>query len=823
MVITGSIRDGEVFVPGAEVETNDVHAEAVVSKGILEGKNIEAHLETQQVNDGKLQVGLEGDDAPLHVEAVVATDLSLLPHLLKQLIREKALLDEIDHAHNVAGHAKGRLIVGESLANAKVKVEATEIFLSAGYQGIPYEVNIEDGELAYDDNRVELRNMKGSLGKSSFSALTAKLDFEKEPYMEILSGNVSIILEEMYAWASSDDGLKGALKDVKSLNGTLSLSNVALKGPILRPAQWRFRTAGQVVDLISEISLLPGLLKVASGRFEAATDAVSLSDFHLNILDATLQVSGKFNGHLEGLEKADLTTQGNMGADALQWVSSHLALPPQLKVRTPLIISDAHLTWEEGARDSFSGNLAVKDGPGVNVDLLLSPHELTIKHLEIQDGRSRAVLALDLKEKEREIHLDFRGNLKKETFDDLLAKNQIVLGSIEGDLQAHILLDRPMSSVVFGRLKGRGLGYRLGLRTPLWVEDISLLAEQKKLNVESALITWGDSQLNLVGTVALTGEAFLIDMNLTTDGLEWAKVEEAMKDERGRGGPEEEGPHWAVPVEGNFRVRANHFIYEGFTWEPFHVDISFGRGQQVTVSLLQANLCGIATPGVLKITSQGASLDLHASASDQVLQPSIFCLSHEKKIVSGRFDLQGEIASQGETEELIRSLKGPFEFHAKKGRIYKDVTFSKVLAVINVTEIFKGSLSEFDKEGFGYHDIQVKGNLAGGKLIVQEAVLDGVTMDMAGEGYVDLLEKKMNLTFLVVPFKSTSAIIRLIPLIGYLTGGSVLSVGVKIEGDLADPQVRLVPPYEVGEGILGIIKRTLALPIKIVEPFANKK
>jgi len=53
--------------------------------------------------------------------------------------------------------------------------------------------------------------------------------------------------------------------------------------------------------------------------------------------------------------------------------------------------------------------------------------------------------------------------------------------------------------------------------------------------------------------------------------------------------------------------------------------------------------------------------------------------------------------------------------------------------------------------------------------------------------------------------------------VGYITGGSVLSAPVKIKGRTADPQLVPLPPAAVGRGLAGILERTLKAPLKIVE------
>ena len=92
--IQGNILDGKISIPvgepgGDREDFTLVKAagEVVISRGILEGRNLRAQWKNQQLQEGKLRVGLEGEDAPLHVEIAVETDLSLLPPLLSRVIQ----------------------------------------------------------------------------------------------------------------------------------------------------------------------------------------------------------------------------------------------------------------------------------------------------------------------------------------------------------------------------------------------------------------------------------------------------------------------------------------------------------------------------------------------------------------------------------------------------------------------------------------------------------------------------------------------------------------------------------------------------------------
>jgi len=58
----------------------------------------------------------------------------------------------------------------------------------------------------------------------------------------------------------------------------------------------------------------------------------------------------------------------------------------------------------------------------------------------------------------------------------------------------------------------------------------------------------------------------------------------------------------------------------------------------------------------------------------------------------------------------------------------------------------------------------------------------------------------------------------MLPLIGYVLNDELVSIAIKVTGHLEDPKVEYLPAAEIGSGLLGIMKRTLELPVKVVEP-----
>ncbi|MCK5552336.1 MAG: hypothetical protein KAJ09_04265, partial [Deltaproteobacteria bacterium] len=236
--VKGSIVGGKAFLPGVKVglegvnlDVRDIKGEVVISKGILEGNNLGARWENIQVRDGIFRLGLKGEDVPFHLDTVVEVELAQLRAIIGDLIRDQAFQEELILIKEIRGKAVGRVFLDGTTSSVKARAEISECNLFARYGRIPSPLEIQKGKISYDGRTISVYNLGGSLGKSFFSELTAKLSLKKAPHLAVLSGKSLISLDEIYPWLSSLEGLSGALKDLKSVQGKIAISGIDVKGP----------------------------------------------------------------------------------------------------------------------------------------------------------------------------------------------------------------------------------------------------------------------------------------------------------------------------------------------------------------------------------------------------------------------------------------------------------------------------------------------------------------------------------------------------------------------------------------------------------------
>jgi len=154
----------------------------------------------------------------------------------------------------------------------------------------------------------------------------------------------------------------------------------------------------------------------------------------------------------------------------------------------------------------------------------------------------------------------------------------------------------------------------------------------------------------------------------------------------------------------------------------------------------------------------------------------------------------------------------------KDGRINKMTLLSRIFSYLNVTELLGGKLPDLGKEGFPYRTLVIRGEANDGKFLLGELTMDAPSMGIAATGEVDFLRRKEDLEVLVSPFETVDVVVRKIPVLGYILGGTLVSIPISVRGDIDDPKVTPLDPASVGKGLLGIVERTFKAPARVISP-----
>jgi hypothetical protein len=851
------MTQGKIFIPGAELNLDDVIGDALISGGILHGANLEATMGNSAGRNGKMTLGLNKDLAPFQLKIGVKADLSQLPPVLGRIVRDKDFLNELALIKDVKGTATGMLTLGEDLASLSAEVEASNIHITARYKRIPYAVEIDGGHFKYGGTRLTFDNFNANIGKSSFFHPSIAVDWTGTPGLSINTQSAKFNLDELYNWLLSFDAFKKNLKGISALKGEAEVNHLEIKGPFFSPRAWHFQTRGAVKKLTLSSKKLPKSLQIGRGQFSWQGTKITFNDvdaamgkssirrvagdvnwaktpvfsarsgralFHFDDVSPlifsykTIQTAlDRFKPITATLAVERISVSGPVAKPSFGQVSFSADIE-QLKIHSkrlpgPLRVDKGKFLWRKNrfALEEIDASLGHS-----TISQLSAGFDLG-KSLSFEVQSQSVELVAD------EIYpwlLSFK-NTEPFLKDFSVTKGIVFLPGLK--LNGPLHLPARWHYALTGNMKNLVLT-SIAFGDPVTVNNGSfdLISEttpgmaRNRVRINAMDLTWGKNHLALIGAMIFSKNETLLDLTLSADALDWNQVKNIVEyAEKKSKNPDSRLSK--RDLLGTLKVQADNFNYETYAVNPLKADLAF-KPDEVVIRVNEAVVCSISFQGQLKVNEQTLEIFLVPTAVNQMLTPAVDCITDQKHLATGTFNLNGQLLSKSKPDELLRSLSGDVAFSAEKGRIYRLGPLAKVLSILNVTEIYRGEIPDLTGEGFAYHGMTISANLKGGKLIMQECSIDGVSMGIACEGNIDLLEKKIDLIILVAPFKTLDRLVKFLPVIKHILGGKLISIPFRAKGDLADPDVIPLHPTAVGSEVLGILERTLKLPITIMQP-----
>ncbi len=858
-LIKGRMTSGRIFIPYVELDLEDVYGDAVIENSVLTGSNLQARMGKSVGGEGSLILGLTRDLTPFHLDINIEADLSRLPRLLERVVPDEAFQHELTQIHDFKGTAVGNLKLNMRPDAFEVNIDAANIQAEANYQRLPYPVKITNGQFFMLGSQIVIGNLSAFIGKSTITGLETKLNWGQKAQLLAAAESIVIDLEEFYPWLRSSNWLEGDWWQFESLKGTVSLADPDVQGPLLQPRKWKFQSKGALKNISFNSTRLPATISVDKGKFSWKEARIDFKEVDARLGNSSFsKTAARIDWSKASKLKLNAASVTLDLAELFPWLLTFESLPSDLHNFAPVkgslglqqVAFESPLNKSIFTRLKLSGQLKQSQ---IASKRLPGPIELTGGRFSMQDsgiqfedlnatiGRSAVVGLSTAFSWGKGLYFSAESRTARfqleEIYPWLLTYSQ-VKRALEGITanQGIISLDNPK---VWGPIGRPQLWY---FNLPGHMRDLYLLTDflqqpvtvregtfdavkaksskgrQTSLTFESKDLLWSESRVSLVSNMILSGNLLSLEMDISVDHVKWDNVEKILTSGKDQGG---KGKDNKLQVQGYLKVQSEKFDYGGIIWNTVQADINISPAE-VNIAVKKADLCGIPFHGFITVSEQALELYFVPVAENQQLSPFAYCLSQKKDLVTGNFDLNGELMAKTKLEEFPESLTGDLEFNAKEGRIYRLGLLAKIFSILNLTEVYMGQLPDLVGEGFAYNTMTIKTKVQGGKLIVEECSIDAASMGIACYGDIDVIDQKIDLVVLIAPFKTVDRIVKFIPLVNTILGGKLISIPFHAIGDLADPDVIPLSPTAVGSGVLGIMERTLKLPITIIQPVLPK-
>jgi hypothetical protein len=817
IVIEGKMQNGEISVDDIGLQLAEVDGDVLVSKGLLEVFESNARLGETTGHDGSLKIGLAEDNYAFHLDVMLNARLQEVPSVLQNIIDHEAFIYELSLIRNLKGTGKARLVIGDRLDEIKTEIDILETDFSADYDRVPFPIKLSRGKLFIRENNVRAEVLHGSVGNSVFTGAFCDIGWENRLDVDISAGLLNLNLGELYPWISSFDIMQEDLADVKEVSGYLELSSLTLITPYDISDisdHWRLSAAGEVKKVAINTTWLPETLYLSSGHIRAAPNRLSFQKLNAQLMDAHGDLTGTIQGDISRPDHVEVSLNGELGENAIRFLTQSGRLPAVYAVYGPVKFADTDIKWQSADDFSFKGNIFFPQGAILFSDFIYQADGLQINRLHIQDQQSEATLALALQK--NRMKLFFNGYLDNDTLDRIFIDEKMIGGWLKGDFEAVFVKGRLSESSLKGDLQGGNLVVPGTEGTPLVIDKFLFAAGNKGIDVNQLLLSYLENQVAINGRVDMTADAFLLDLDASAKELKWnfpsethAEPATVVKNNSGIA-------LWEYPVTGIINVAAESFSLGEYTWKPVNAQISRDQ-DRIKVEVLEANLCGIDTPGILHFDGDIMDLAFECTAKGRDIVATRECLSNNQVEMTGLFELTGEIKARGRIADLPGWVQGTFDFKARKGQITKDKKLSRVLEVVNFTEIVKGKIPDLNTEGFSYERIIIEGDFSGDVMVFNKLDMKGKTLNLLGKGTLDMKQMILDVELLAAPFKTVDSAIKVVPGINYLMAGNLISIPVRVRGDAADPVVRIMSASDISSNFLDFAERAIKSPIKLIE------
>ena len=819
--IRGTLKNGKLFIPTVDLNLTDVSGQTEISGNVLTGRSLAARFVNTTGSDGTLILGLSKGNDQFRLDLKLFADLSQVPPVLERVIDHPKFLGEMKRVEKIDGRARGHLTLGDTLSDIRTRIEVSEFDLTTRLRDIPHSLQLKGGEVIVDGSRVSFNHIDGRLEQSTSSGISGFLDWRQKPSIEIASKSSLLIPQELYPRFGSNEKRPDELKNLVFTGGSIRLGVARLSGPLEMPFLWSYDVVGDVVDLSAKTPFFTTPVMIPQGKFHVTEKRLTVENTRIRVLDADVEISGVLHEYRKGIDHIEMTFHGQVDGQAIQWAMHRFSLPADFQIQTPVSISRASLSWNPEKEITFSGAWRHAVGPSVELNLSGSPKMIAIQKLTIADEESQASATFELRQ--NALNFSFDGALSSNTLRAMFIRHQGVEGYIDGRFQVHLFPDEPTRSTARGTLKGKHILFPLTLRYPLELQRFSLEASGKQLTIHSMTAGWGKYRLDGQGTLDLTPAGVNLDIDTVMDELTWPSVS---KDPAPTSAvPAAASPENVfarinrMPLTGEIRVSLGAFHWKDYTWKDVLTALRFEDGG-VTVHINRADLCGVDTPGTIHIRSGGIFSEFHPETANASVEILLDCLLQEPGVMSGSYALNGVFRGD---DLALSAMSGKLTIQSEKGVIYRFGILASVISFINVTEIFAGDLPEMSNQGFPYHTVRFEGRLTNGKLAIEELTIDAQSMTVTCQGDIDLLNELLDLTVLVAPFKTVDRLVKALPVVRTILGGSLVSLPVRVKGAFTAPRVTPLAPSAVGEGMLNVMKRTLKLPLVLFEIHPSKK
>ncbi len=848
MYVIAEEIDATVKIPEGELLLTNTKGKMRIEKGLLIVDAEEGRMGNSRGKNGHLVLGLPDDDFTFKLDVDLDADLAELPDVLKRLVAHQPFQDELAKFSGVSGRATGHLHLGDHLRNFKVALEVATMAGKGRYAPLAWDFAVAGGGMTIAPPLVQWRNVRGAYGPHVVKKAAGQVRWPDDTLLEVTQLEAVLAAKELEKEdLSYFKEISGALhENITRADGRIELRNTTLSGKASEPKLWKADTDFLVQNLAVETPFLPEPIRIKQGKGHFSNTAITVVNATGSVFGDSFTLGASLTHQALTALRGKVSLQGKVGQGLGQWLKDRHLVSPSLFPHLPFQVESLQIDLQEGK--THAKGLIRPEGtlfsspPKADFSLEFAKDDPLKMAAHVYGGKEDATITLDFLDNTKETFLfSWKGELSKQTVDQLLERKNLLRGKIAGDFQLYLPLD-PNKVAFSGQLEATDLRWFMDEEAERFVDiqELRLAGVGKDLKVKRLACAFNDKESMVVnGLVSRVATGLALKLDLASPALSKKTLLDLQDDlkrlkDRGRKPASSEEaqqpPPWNITGTVVFDVdeftsgpKPEETAPSTLVWQPLQGEFRIHPQWRMSALITNGRLCCLDTTGEWFSTPElGTS---HFSLNSACPTPPRFetvlpCLGYPQDIIEGEFSLNGRL------EGMLNNWKdGNLQIDSHQGRILRMKLLSKIFSVVNITDLFSmgqgGDGAGTSSKGFPYTDLHLKTHVKDNDLIIDEAVVRGEGLNLFARGKMNLSTFELDVVVMISPFKTLDAIVSKVPLVGRVIGGetaTLVTFPVGVTGKASDPQVTLLPPSAVGEGLVNIVKRTLLLPFHILSP-----
>lgn len=167
---------------------------------------------------------------------------------------------------------------------------------------------------------------------------------------------------------------------------------------------------------------------------------------------------------------------------------------------------------------------------------------------------------------------------------------------------------------------------------------------------------------------------------------------------------------------------------------------------------------------------------------------------------------------------------GGVYFQIRQGTLRKFRGLAQIFSLLNVSQIFSGRLPDMDREGMPFNLMEGSFQLRDGLVHSDDLKIISEAMNMSIVGKHNLRDETVDMILGVMPLRTVDKVVSSIPIAGWILAGedrAVLTAYFRVEGATESPSVSAIPVNSISSTVLGVFRRTLGLPEKLIKDLGS--